>query len=407
MKTDLVSPTDTPQDHVNPSPVPINPSLPQSSPQTTANTQNYPRPTTIEAIDPKESNNLLGFDGRLRSTSIDDIATDNPMTPLMKACLNGDLETVRGLLAKGVNPNATDNSGKTAFFYAVNSSSVHFNQLITQLTVSGGNMNTRCDNGQSFIDFALQLGKRQVIDCVINLIDASSKEGKNTIGLLIRIDDEEIRAKLRENLGSKHFKYFDNKFRKKLKKGCNSVKSMTSSCKSLSLAKISLKRDLIEPKSELSLGRVDKKRVNANKIGSNYVDDWLSGEKASYYLSESNSKARRKTEVTEDKGWGGLVTTSGQGIASPGNKGWLDDEQDGEGDGVFTFKTTEQLKRKGKAEKNDANNLKVQSNPTIAPFTSSKPGDWMADSKPKLTPKAPSPNNQETHDKISALVSVK
>jgi hypothetical protein len=339
-----------------------------------------------------------------RSSPIAEFGATGVVSPLMEACQTGDTGTVESLLAAGSNPNDTDPAGKSAFFYIVSGASPNPNRLVELLAVAGGSLNTRSVAGQSFVDVALQLGKHEVIDCVIRLIDASTKEGKNTIGMLIRTDNEEVRAKLRESLGSKHFKYFDNKFRKKLKKAAGSMQSLTSSCKSLSLAKLTLRKD-VERGSELSLGKADKRNSGFKGISVNAIDDWLSRDHASHYLSESNSKIRGKTDFTDEKGWGRLMT-SNEGVASPENKGWLDDDLEDNEVGVFTFKTVDQLKRKEKLEKNNQKTQKVQSDPKIAPWSYVKPDDWLGETAVQPPQKDTSKGNSEVQEQITALLAV-
>lgn len=325
------------------------------------------------------------------------------VTPLMKACETGESEAVESLLAAGANPNDTDPSGKSAFFYAVSGHSKNPTFLVDLLAEAGGSLNTRCASGQSFVDLALQLGKREVIDCAIRLIDASTKEGKNTIGVLIRTDDEEVRTKLRESLGSKHFKYFDNKFRKKLKKGGGSLQSAASSCKSLSLAKLNLKKD-VERASELSHGKAGQ-RQSGPKVATQAVEDWLSRDHNSHYLSESNSKVRGLTDFTDEKGWGRLMT-SNEGVTSPENKGWLDDDLEEDNEGVFTFKTVDQLKRKERNEKNHSKNPKAQSDPKIAPWDYVKPEESKQPPSVQPHPQGSSPNRPGIQEQITALLVV-
>lgn len=303
----------------------------------------------------------------------------------------------------GANPNDTDPLGMSAFFYAVSGASSDPSSLIELLAGAGGSLNTRTPAGQSFVDLALQLGKREVIDCVIRLIDASTKEGKNTIGVLIRTDDEEVRAKLRESLGSKHFKYFDNKFRKKLKKG-GSMHSLTSSCKSLSLAKLNLKKDA-DRGSELSLGKTDKRHSGLKATPVHGPEDWLSRDHGSHYLSHSNSKVRGLTDFTDEKGWARLMT-SNEAVPSPENKGWLDDDPDDQDEGVFTFKTVDQLKRKERNEKNNPKNQKAQSDPKIAPWNLAHPDEWLAESPVPAPAKETLEADSAIHEQISALLAV-
>lgn len=267
----------------------------------------------------------------------------------MKACLVGDSPQVEAILVSGEDPNAADSAGKTALFFAAVSGAGGAHSLVAQLVRHGANMNAKDANGNTFIDYAAANGSKEVVQAAVETLDASTKEGKNTIGVLIRTDDPEVRFLLKEKLGSKHFKYFDNKFRKKSKRGNSSATSGASSCKSISLARMG-EKDFACRTSEQTIKKGDRRKGD---VTGGSVDPFGGlGERAesnSFAMSESQTKVRR------GQNWLGLEDEPEETPRVADfdlkvtKKGWLDDDL-AEEDVKFTFKTVDLIR------KNDASN---------------------------------------------------
>ena len=63
---------------------------------------------------------------------------------LLKACEQGNLEVVKGLLEKDVNVNSEDEYGSTALIIAISNGHTEIAEL---LIVNGANVNTKANNG--------------------------------------------------------------------------------------------------------------------------------------------------------------------------------------------------------------------------------------------------------------------
>lgn len=267
-------------------------------------------------------------------------------TELMSACETGDEAEIARLLGEGADPNVIDQNGRTALFYLISGAQDDPSQLVELLVTHKANMNVRDSTGASFVDVAVGRGFRQSVQKVVRLLDASTKEGKNTIGVVIKTDDLEARQLLKETLGSKHFKYFDNKFRKKSKKSNSSLTSGLSVANSLKSVGVGKRKEKKVPEvlSETSQ-KAGERRVSQpfGRSLSNF-DEEGKKEARSQAMNESKTKPRRHPEsagVKGPKAWSGWCLDV---APMPSKKGWLDEDDDQLGND-FTFRTVDHLKQ--------------------------------------------------------------
>lgn len=248
-------------------------------------------------------------------------------------------------------------------------------------------MNVRDSAGASFVDLAVAKGFRLTVQRVIRLLDASTKEGKNTIGVVIKTDDLEARQLLKETLGSKHFKYFDNKFRKKSKKSNSSVTSGLSAANSLlsvGIGRVGEKK-AADAMSNTSQSLVNRRVSQPFCRSLSHFDDEGKKEARSEAMSGSNTKPRRHTESA---GAHGLKARGGWGLdvaPLPSRKGWLD-EADDDQDNDFTFRTVDHLNKHGALDQRDSlgkdgdeRDLHPGLSGTPRPFMDNNSGFWRAD----------------------------
>lgn len=260
----------------------------------------------------------------------------------MHAALKGDHSEVNRLLLSGEDPNAVDASGKTALFYAVASQHPDAHLLIVELIKHGCLMNTKDETGFTFIDYAAAKNASKILDMVIDLIDASQKEGKNTIGLLIRIDDPNVRTMLKTKLGSKHFKYFDNKFRKKSKKTLSSGASNMSSCNSIGGLKFGEKD--CTTKCQGNTGKAAEKRRN-DKSNGNSIEPFSLREANEIRSQGVGEKRQRGSHLShwhkDETDYDDLPKPK----AGQNHKGWLNDDDADSEDAKLNFKTMDLIRK--------------------------------------------------------------
>lgn len=265
----------------------------------------------------------------------------------MHAAFTFDQTEATRLLLSGEDPNAIDSSGKTALFHAVASEHSNAHLLITELIQHGALMNTKDNSGFTFIDHAAARNATQVLHSAVDAIDAATKEGKNTIGLLIRIDDPGVRAMLKEKLGSKHFKYFDNKFRKKSKKTHSSAASNKSSCNSFAGLKFGEKESTI--KANDHTGNAVEKRKNGSGKG-DLIEPFSLREANEIRSQGVGDKKARGKPLSHWLGEATHCDDLPKANACKNHRGWLDDEVDSQ-DAKLNFKTMDLIRTKVDAVK--------------------------------------------------------
>ena len=94
--------------------------------------------------------------------------TDNGgFTPLHEACGGGHTAVVRLLLWKGANPNvkAKDQDGWTPLHFAVLKGST---DVVETLLAKGADANVKGNDGQTPGDMAQRLGRRNIIEVLLN-----------------------------------------------------------------------------------------------------------------------------------------------------------------------------------------------------------------------------------------------
>lgn len=152
---------------------------------------------------------------------------------LMYLTSNGAQHAARVLLQNGADPNILDNEGKNSIYYVLSheeSKILGFVELFWEYKIE---FQQKPIIGKNFIESIIESNYLTVTKTIIELIDASRKEDRNIIGIIIKTEEEKSRALLKHKLGSKNFKYFDNKFRKKKKKSESSLYSEQDSSHSL------------------------------------------------------------------------------------------------------------------------------------------------------------------------------
>ncbi len=93
-----------------------------------------------------------------------DAADDGGITPLMAAAKFGNAETIRELLAKPANPNATDMAGRTALHHAVLAAQPLAIELLLRATATA---ESRSPDGSDLCDLALATHNWEVIGPVL------------------------------------------------------------------------------------------------------------------------------------------------------------------------------------------------------------------------------------------------
>jgi len=133
------------------------------------------------------------------------------------------------LICKGASVNELDSKEQNVLFYLLGSSSNDILIFLSLFLKHEVDLNQKSNCGKYFLANVVEKQLFEVIRFVVDSLDASTKNGKATLGILIKTEEEKTRSMLKEKLGSKHFKYFDNKFLKKSKKLGSSVNSDLSS----------------------------------------------------------------------------------------------------------------------------------------------------------------------------------
>jgi uncharacterized protein len=86
-------------------------------------------------------------------------------TPLMRAALEGDTETVGALLASRANVNAKDNEGRTALMFAVVNSHA---DSVKVLLRAGARVNARARDGGTALMLAAMNGDAEITQILLN-----------------------------------------------------------------------------------------------------------------------------------------------------------------------------------------------------------------------------------------------
>jgi ankyrin repeat protein len=86
-------------------------------------------------------------------------------TPLMRAALEGDSGSVKGLLAGRVNVNVRDNEGRTALMFAVINS---HSKIAKTLLEAGAHVNARARDGNTALMLAAMNGNAEITELLLN-----------------------------------------------------------------------------------------------------------------------------------------------------------------------------------------------------------------------------------------------
>ena len=86
-------------------------------------------------------------------------------TPLMRAALAGDTETVSVLAAKGEDVNAQDHEGRTALMFAV--VNMH-HETVKVLLASGADVNVRAHDGGTALLLAALCGDEEIVHLLLD-----------------------------------------------------------------------------------------------------------------------------------------------------------------------------------------------------------------------------------------------
>jgi hypothetical protein len=146
---------------------------------------------------------------------------------------NGALQATRIMLENGADPNILDKEGKNSIYYVLGQEESAILSFIDLFWAYKIDLLQKPSIGKNFIECIIELNYFTATKEIIQLIDASKKEDRNIIGIIIKTEEEKSRALLKQKLGSKNFKYFDNKFRKKKRKSESSFFSDKDSSHSL------------------------------------------------------------------------------------------------------------------------------------------------------------------------------
>jgi ankyrin repeat protein len=86
-------------------------------------------------------------------------------TPLMRAALEGDSESVKDLLAGKVDVNVKDNEGRTALMFAVINS---HSDIAKALLEAGAHVNARARDGNTALMLAAMNGNAEITQLLLN-----------------------------------------------------------------------------------------------------------------------------------------------------------------------------------------------------------------------------------------------
>lgn len=148
---------------------------------------------------------------------------------LMHLTSKGAIDLVTFFLEKGFDLNSVDFEDKNAIFYVLDLEAGLIEQFVDLFVSYKINLIQKPSSGKSFIELLIEKNHFSIVKSIVIAIDASKKEDRNLIGTILKTKENQSRLFLKEKLGSKNFKYFDNKFLKKSRKSESSGKSETDS----------------------------------------------------------------------------------------------------------------------------------------------------------------------------------
>lgn len=131
-------------------------------------------------------------------SAVDEInaAKADSLTPLMKACNEGNTAVVEKLIAAGVNLNATNADGNNALWLACAGDNLH---VIRILISAGIDIDNRNDGGATALIYAASAGKDAVVELLLNLGADPTPETLDGLSALDLASTLECLALLRRN----------------------------------------------------------------------------------------------------------------------------------------------------------------------------------------------------------------
>ena len=133
------------------------------------------------------------------------------------------------LVSKGANVNALDSNDQNVLFYLLDLPVFDMLRFLSLFLKHEIDLNQKSVFGKYFLRSVIEKQAFEIVRLVLDSLDASTKNGKTTLGILYKTEEQKTGIMLKEKLGSKHFKYIYNKFLKKSKKFGSSANSDLSS----------------------------------------------------------------------------------------------------------------------------------------------------------------------------------
>ena len=250
------------------------------------------------------------------------------------------------LVSKGANVNALDSNDQNVLFYLLDLTAYDMQRFLALFLKHEIDLNQKSICGKYFLNSVIEKQAFEIVQLVLDSLDASTKNGKTTLGIFYKTEDEKTRILLKEKLGSKHFKYFDNKFLKKSRKLGSSVNSDLST----SLLQIKFSGTPVLLCEKLSFNSLKIAKTEIHKVISPGIHFFRGeGEECQSEETPGIKLATHKTNlkiIPRMTGW--LEDQSGE----PKVQGWLDDQIVEMP--IFEFKTVDciQAKPESKPELN-------------------------------------------------------